>query len=173
MRPQGARRSSPRPLCFQEQHDHTTPRTRRQTRCSAGRSRIFPQKGDAEVRALWTTTPVPNDVQEEKIMESFRQRLAREEGFTLIELLIVIVIIGILLAIAVPSYLGFRDRANQKAANSDVRAVVPAAEAYYSDCGTYDNVAANASPGCDDSALQHTLEQAAGTGYVDTANLID
>src|SRR5215204_7335984 len=143
MRPQGARRSSPRPLCFQEQHDHTTPRTRRQTRCSAGRSRIFPQKGDAEVTALWTTTPVPNDVQEEKIMESLRQRLAREEGFTLIELLIVIVIIGILLAIAVPSYLGFRDRANQKAASSDVRAAVPAAEAYFADNGAYSGMTAD------------------------------
>ena len=70
-------------------------------------------------------------------MATLRQRIAREEGFTLIELLIVIVIIGILLAIAVPSYLGFRDRANQKAANSDVRAAVPAAEAYFADNGSY------------------------------------
>ena len=70
-------------------------------------------------------------------MIKLRQRLSHQEGFTLIELLIVIVIIGILLAIAVPSYLGFKDRANKRAAQSNLREAIPVAEAYYSDKGTY------------------------------------
>jgi type IV pilus assembly protein PilA len=72
------------------------------------------------------------------LMSKLQKRLRHEEGgFTLIELLVVLVIIGILLAIAVPSYLGFKDRANKTAAKANVRAAIPAIEAFYSDNGTY------------------------------------
>jgi len=106
-------------------------------------------------------------------LTKLQRRLRNDDrGFTLIELLVVLVIIGVLLAIAVPSYLGFKKRAEKNASNSNVRSAIPAAEAYYSDNDTYAGMDLPALQAIDKGvSLVSVTVTGGGTGWTLTATV--
>ncbi len=72
------------------------------------------------------------------MLQALRRRLERdEEGFTLIELMVVVLIIAILLAIAIPTFLGARTRAQDRAAQSNIRNALTAEKTFYTDQQAY------------------------------------
>jgi len=103
------------------------------------------------------------------MISMLRKRIQRDEkGFTLIELLVVVIILGILTAIAIPSYLSFKGRANDAAAKANVRSVIPDIESFYADNNTYVGMTLDSLKSNYDQALdtsKYNLKSPTATSY--------
>jgi type IV pilus assembly protein PilA len=96
-------------------------------------------KGKQRVR----TSSIDIKGEPQVLKQMLRKRHEDEKGFTLIELMVVVLIIAILIAIAIPTFLGARKKAQDRAAQSNLRNALTAEKTFYTDAQTYTATAAS------------------------------
>jgi prepilin-type N-terminal cleavage/methylation domain-containing protein len=93
--------------------------------------------------------------------------VASQRGMTLVELIVVLAIMAVLMTIAIGSYLGARQKAEERTAQANIRAILPAVSAYHADHGTYETMTFAALQGYDQSL------DPSGFSFGDPGNLTD
>jgi type IV pilus assembly protein PilA len=119
-----------------------------------GRTGLKPRRPSVDKPAgrqntLLLPFPPPTQTKEQTLLRELTQRIRQNRGFTLIELLVVILLIGVLAAIAIPSYMDHQKKGKDSEAQSNARNLVSRVELCFATEETYANCDTNEKIGGD------------------------